>query len=925
MEGRVHVAFRPAVMHLPLLADGVVGPADQRSQTAAALEMRQRLRALQAVHMRRAREHFPAFMQYCFIDPTKGKPFAQQWFHDEWSAAMDTGNRVLIIAPRDHGKCQVGETIIELANGRVAVKDFRGGQILALDPATMRVVVARASAPFEAGERAVFRVETASGRAVIVTGNHPFLRGIEWVEAQDLQVGDRVGVMVGAATLPEGGGDLDEAWVLGFLVGNGCLTHESSVSTTDPPCQARLAAFAQARGWTFADSNGNAWRFSNDWRRDGNGPRDWLRDHDLLGCSAHTKRVPDAVWAWGRNAQLAFLSGYFDADGGVESRGEQVSFSSVSRDLLADVQALLARCGINGTLRKKAGTYNGERHWSWRIFVRGVDLARFQAGYSGASRKADALRQARGGGYGGGRLDLVPYDAWRPLVTISQRAGRAVGMRFDSARAITKCKVRRLAETCGSAPLAAIADAEVAWEQVVAITPAGREMTYGIEVAGHHNHITDGIITHNTSQIVGRTIWELGRHPDLRVKIACASDGRAKERLYEVVQHLENNPRIQEVFPNLKRADFGEWSKHKIVVRRSVPHRDASVEALGITSTATGGRADLLIADDAVDRRNALSFPALREQIKQAWRSDWTNLLEPESRVWYICTLWHKDDLSHQLMGNPAYQKLFYAIDADFGAMWPEKWTEASLRLRHAEIGSVEFNRGFRNQAVDDESQTVRAGWVKFADLTKDERFLAPLAAGSLVFFTSYDAASTPTGKKEQDYSSSCTIAVDVDAHRVFIVDAWHARLSLSGMSDQVVREYRKYKPFRILIEKVGLSALDEWVLNNEPDLAGVVEVTKPRISKAQRLLAVTPIMERGDVIFSRYLDPDADTWDPARGSLVHELLDFPFAKHDDMVDAFSQALDGARRYFLDAWATGEDNVVDLRVGPGPGERAYPF
>lgn len=424
-----------------------------------------------------------------------------------------------------------------------------------------------------------------------------------------------------------------------------------------------------------------------------------------------------------------------------------------------------------------------------------------------------------------------------------------------------------------------------------------------------------------TSQIVGRVIWELGREPNLRIKIACASDGRAKERLFEVVQHLEYNKRITEVFPALRPAMSGEWSKHKIVVERSAYHRDASIEALGITSTATGGRADLLIADDAVDRRNALSFPALREQIKQAWKSDWTNLLEPESRIWYICTLWHKDDLSHQLMENKAFHTLFYAIDHDFGSMWPEKWGTANLHARYEEIGSVEFNRGFRNKPVDDDSALVRAQWIRYADLATDPAFTERL--GEMAFITSYDTAGSPTGKGDQDYSSSCTIAVDAAQRRIYVIDAWRGRLSLKSMAEQVIKEYQKYRPVRILIEKIGQASLDEWVLNIAPELAGLVQVTKPRVSKAQRLLAVTPLMERGEVVFSSYLDPDGPLWNVARGSLAHELLDFPFGKHDDMVDSFSQALAGARDYFLDAWATGADDVVDVRVGPATGETGY--
>jgi phage terminase large subunit-like protein len=103
-------------------------------------------------------------------------------------------------------------------------------------------------------------------------------------------------------------------------------------------------------------------------------------------------------------------------------------------------------------------------------------------------------------------------------------------------------------------------------------------------------------------------------------------------------------------------------------------------------------------------------------------------------------------------------------------------------------------------------------------------------------------------------------------------------------------------------------------VLNDHPDLVGIVEVTKPRVSKSARLLGVTPLMESGRVFFSHHLDPNRPSYDPSRGSLVHELQDFPFGKNDDMVDAFSQALSGARRYFLDAWATGGDNELDIRI-----------
>lgn len=416
-----------------------------------------------------------------------------------------------------------------------------------------------------------------------------------------------------------------------------------------------------------------------------------------------------------------------------------------------------------------------------------------------------------------------------------------------------------------------------------------------------------------TSQIVGRVLYELGRNPNLRIKIVCASDGRAKERLFEIKQHIKENERLHEVFPDLKQDEGAEWSKHKIVVLRTAPHRDASVEALGITSTATGGRADLLISDDAVDRRNALSFPALRKQIKQAWKSDWTNLLEPDGRIFYICTLWHKDDLSHELMENPEFDVLAYAVDERFGSLWPEKWPTSALKKRHSEIGSVEFNRGFRNQAVDLESTLIDPTWFIFSNLQEDEEFKSRLKY--MVFLTSYDTASSPTGKKDQDYSAGCPIAIDVEKKKVYVLDAWHCRETVARMAELVWEEYQRYEPFRILIEKVGQAVLDEWVLNAHPDLDGIVQTTHPKISKELRLMAVTPLLEHGQVIFSHHLNPHDPAFEAGRGNIYDELTDFPFGKWKDMVDAFSQALKTAREYFLDWDANGGENIVEINIG----------
>lgn len=207
-----------------------------------------------------------------------------------------------------------------------------------------------------------------------------------------------------------------------------------------------------------------------------------------------------------------------------------------------------------------------------------------------------------------------------------------------------------------------------------------------------------------TTQIVLRIIWELGKNPNLRVKLVCQSDDIAIKRLMAIIDHIENNPRVREVFPDLKPADRGAWTKSQIyILRQVVGYTDPSMEACGILSTAVGGRADLLIFDDPVDFRNAIQQPALRETVSEAYDNVWMNVVEENGRVWYIATLWHKRDLTHRLLENKTYFKITDSINDELDPIWEKKWNRERLQWKLENIGKRAFDRGFKNKALSDE------------------------------------------------------------------------------------------------------------------------------------------------------------------------------------------------------------------------------
>jgi replicative DNA helicase len=47
--------------------------------------------------------------------------------------------------------------------------------------------------------------------------------------------------------------------------------------------------------------------------------------------------------------------------------------------------------------------------------------------------------------------------------------------------------------------VARVRDGDLSWEQVVSVTPKGREMTYDLSVPEHHSFVANDIVTHNTT------------------------------------------------------------------------------------------------------------------------------------------------------------------------------------------------------------------------------------------------------------------------------------------------------------------------------------------------------------------------------------------------------------------------------------------
>ncbi|HKC47651.1 MAG TPA: hypothetical protein VKB63_08640, partial [Gemmatimonadales bacterium] len=148
-----------------------------------------------------------------------------------------------------------------------------------------------------------------------------------------------------------------------------------------------------------------------------------------------------------------------------------------------------------------------------------------------------------------------------------------------------------------------------------------------------------------TTLVLALILWMLGRDRNLRVKIVSASDDLAIDRARLLQSYIESSDELHQLFPVLRPDVKKGWQVKRMFVQRTSKSKDASIQALGATSSAQGSRTDLLVIDDINDLRNTIIYPRLRKQVIRNF-SFLLSRVEPEvGRTVVIMTRWHVEDI----------------------------------------------------------------------------------------------------------------------------------------------------------------------------------------------------------------------------------------------------------------------------------------
>ena len=436
-------------------------------------------------------------------------------------------------------KCVTGGTEIwDVSSGHMrTVKDiYESGdlpQVHGLDESTGRVQVASVSHVVQQGVRPIWKVKSEYGKEIRVSGNHPFLTPKGWVNAENLQSEEWVAVPsklkndISSSPFTD-----DEVEVLGYLLGDGCIKNDISLSNGNPGVLARFMGCLSRLGYRFAEEEQRypaqahyrvAYRRENCVgirvsRSKGDTHHPWqshlrllLERLGLYGTTAGTKFVPSEMWAMTDEQVWTFLSALWSTDGRVgidEPRENRKARPSLwitlkSKKLVEGISRLLQRVGVPSSVRPVKVKYNGETLTFWQTDIR------TNRGQQRFLEKTEIFGKEVAVAECLHVLKALPDNGgWCPSellegVEDSCRARTRTGAWHYAKWAKRKTKINqdtfeRLANASGDPRLITQAQGDICWERV-RVERDGEEMTYDLSVPGIHNFVANGFITHNST------------------------------------------------------------------------------------------------------------------------------------------------------------------------------------------------------------------------------------------------------------------------------------------------------------------------------------------------------------------------------------------------------------------------------------------
>lgn len=421
-------------------------------------------------------------------------------------------------------------------------------------------------------------------------------------------------------------------------------------------------------------------------------------------------------------------------------------------------------------------------------------------------------------------------------------------------------------------------------------------------------------------------IQEILRDPEITVGIFSHTGPVANKFLDQIKRELEVNRLLQSTYPDVlwesPRKQSPLWSVEKgIIVRRKTNPKEPTVFASGLVDgMPTGAHFRLRVYDDVVTLES-VSTPEQVAKTTNAWAlSDNLGAKGPNgepARAWHIGTRYHFGDTYNDILERKALKPRIYPATDDATPNGNPVFltTEAWAQKKQTQGAAIIAAQMLQNPAAAGNTLFERE-WLRFQDVRPSTLNIYILA----------DPASSK--KKGSDYTAIAVIAVDASGN-LWLVDGMRDKMKLAQRWNAIYQLRRRWinepgvQVVEVGYERYGLDSDLEYFeeqMEKTREEFQITELAWPKDtgnSKYDRIQRLEPYFRNGRFFLPALLDKEStaqkrmrERGEPHRiyrpvkrkdhegnlyslnAVLLNEFLVYPYAAHDDFLDACSRLFD---------------------------------
>jgi phage terminase large subunit-like protein len=393
----------------------------------------------------------------------------------------------------------------------------------------------------------------------------------------------------------------------------------------------------------------------------------------------------------------------------------------------------------------------------------------------------------------------------------------------------------------------------------------------------------------------------LGKFPTKKIIMASHTDQLATDLGTKVKNNLLNP---------MHGAIFGEHSmasRHKSANHNLRTNAGGEFLAVGLGTSPIGRGANLYIIDDPVRGLMDVDSETKRHFYKQWYSSAVLSRLEGQGGIVLLHQRWHPQDLAGQLLEEegsrwrvvnfPAVieteeDKSRDYLNRDIGeVLVPELHDYAKLMDLKSTMLHSHFQAMYQGAPIQSIGQEFVPSMLQTFEQSPDQ-----MARGMNVYILVDPASSSST---TADNTAMAVVGLSEDGN-YYLLDLVAEKLDLKGRVEKLFELHRRWRPLGVYYEKFGAQSDIEhiqYVMGNENYRFPIHQLSNT--VKNRKIDAIRRLIP--DMLNGRWWTPHQDSLKRVNSSgevyhpikvMLDEMVPFPYAKHDDCLDAVSRIYD---------------------------------